>query len=300
MFAWLAAGFTLGLLARWRVALPDGAPELINRYIIFIALPAMILLRVPSLQVDSAALIPVGLAWLAIGSSALIIAMLARRRAWPRDVTGALMMVIPLSNTAYVGIPVIDALTNGAATQYAILYDQLGSFLALTLYGGLVIAVYGSAGAARPVEVIRRIVLFPPFIALVVALVLPGHVMPENLSRVLDLPAATMGPAAMFIVGQQLDLKVPQALRRPLAAGLTVKLLVAPGLVVLASSFVMARGPSTTAAVLQAAMPPMITAALMGMAAGFSRPLIIAAVGIGSIASLLTVPLLVWLSGVMA
>lgn len=295
MFAWLAAGFMAGVVARRVLPLPAAAPDAINTYIIYLALPAVILLRVPTLTLDANALVPVGMAWLVILGSAAAVLAIARRHGWPAEITGALLMVVPLSNSAYVGIPVIDAVTSGAATSYAILYDQLGSFVALSIYGSIVMAVFGGSQEVSVASVIRRIALFPPFVVLLLALAMPPDVLPAAALSALEMLGYTMGPSAMFIVGLQLELTVVPALRRPLLIGLFLSLVFAPALA-LGAMFTLGGGEAARAAALQAAMPPMITAALLAMAAGFSRPLTIAMVGLGSLCSLITVPLVVWIA----
>ncbi|MEO1574408.1 MAG: AEC family transporter [Pseudomonadota bacterium] len=296
MFAWLAAGFIAGLIARRAFTIPDAAPDAINTYIIYLALPAMILLRVPALEMNARALLPVGFAWLVVLGCAAVVLVLARAHRWPRDITGALLMVAPLSNSAYVGIPVTDALTAGSATPYAILYDQLGNFVALSVYGTLITVVFGQTERASVATIARRILLFPPFLTLLVALALGPGTLPPAVTVPLGWLGATMGPVAMFIVGVQLELTVPASLRRPLGYGLATCLVVAPGLALGAALVIGGGGEAARASILQAAMPPMITAALLAMAAGFSRRLTVAMVGIGSLISLLTVPLVAWLA----
>lgn len=296
MFSWLAAGFIAGLIARRALTIPDAAPDAINTYIIYLALPAMILLRVPALELDARALLPVGFSWLVVLGSAAVVLVLARVYRWSREVAGALLMVVPLSNSAYVGIPVTDALTGGTATPYAILYDQLGNFVALSVYGTLITAIYGQNERVSLTRLARRILLFPPFLTLLVALALTPGSLPAAVTTPLGWLGATMGPAAMFIVGVQLDLTVPASLRKPLGYGVAITLVFAPGLALGAAMVLGGGGDAARAAILQAAMPPMITAALLAMAAGFSRRLTIAMVGIGSLCSLLTVPLVAWLA----
>ncbi len=299
MFAWLLAGFIVGLIARRTVPLPDATPDLINAYIVRVALPAVILLRVPALTLDQSALLPVGTAWLVVLICSSVVVLLSILNQWPRDVTGALLMVAPLSNSAYVGIPVIDTLTEGTGTPYAIMYDQFGMFMAVSIYGSLVVALYGSRGRVTAGSVLRRIVLFPPFGVMLLALALPADALPDALTLPLTVLGWTMGPLAMFIVGSQLDLSLAPTLRRPVAAGVGLKLMIAPIAALGLARTIGGDVQAIQATTLQAAMPSQITAALMAMTAGFSRRLTMAVVGYGSIAALLTLPLFALLSGAL-
>ena len=295
-FAVLAVALAVGLAARRFRLAPAGASDLINGYIIYVALPAMILQRVPALELNATALVPVAFAWLVILSSAALIALAARHYRWSKPVTGALLMTVPLSNTAYLGLPLIGALFAADAIPYAILYDQLGNFMALAIYGSIVIAVLEHAGRTPSVTgIARRIVRIPPFPVTVLALALPPGALPGWAADPLALLAASMGPCAMVIIGLQLELTVPGDVRRPLVIGSLVKLVLAPGLVLLVAGVFGLSGPAIQATVMQAAMPPMITAGLLGMAAGFSRPLIVAMIGVTTLASALTLPAAYWL-----
>jgi len=104
----------------------------------------------------------------------------------------------------------------------------------------------------------------------------------------LKLLAASMGPLAAFSIGFSLQFKIPSSLKTPLTAGLILRLLVAPALVYSATQFFLLSGPAVTASVVQAAMPSMITAGLIGIAAGYSQKLIIAMLGVSTLLSLVT------------
>ncbi len=293
----LGAGLLAGLIVRRLRWFDAAAPDRINAFIIYLALPALILLRVPSLELERAALLVVGCAWLVILGSAALVLLAARALRWPREVTGALLLVVPLSNSAYLGLPLIDALLAPEALPYAILYDQLGNFMALAVYASVVIAMWGGHGP-RPTAsgVLRRVVSFPPFVAVLVALFLMPATLPDWAHGPLALLAATMGPLAMFIVGLQLELRVSRELRGPLVFATLARLLVAPLIVVAAAALLPLDGVAYHATLAQSAMPPMITAGLMGMAAGFSRPLIVAVLGVATLASAATLlALFVWL-----
>lgn len=294
-FTILASALVCGLLARqWRLT-PAGTPDLINAYIINIALPAMILQRVSALELNTTALVPVAFAWLIVIASAGAVLLAARRYDWSASITGALLLTVPLSNSAYLGLPLIGALLPPDALPYAIVYDQLGNFMALAIYGSLVMVAFDLTGRAPGTgDVIARILRFPPFIVTLIALVLPAQALPQWSSAPLTLLGATMGPAAMVIIGLQFELTVPSEVRRPLILGSALKLVLAPALVIGAAAGFDLRGPVVQASAMQAAMPPMITAGLLGMSVGFSKPLIVAMLGVATAASAFTLPIVYW------
>lgn len=299
-FVLMAAGFIVGLLAsrfRWVGA---STPRYINNFIINIALPAMILLKVPALILDANALVPVASAWLVILGSALAIWALGKLNNWPENITGALLLVVPLSNSAYLGLPLLNLFTNDAVVAYGALYDQFGNFLALAVYAPIVIAVWGrqqdGSGALNVRRIVQKMFGFAPFPVLLIAVAfMTADTLPDWSVRPLEMLAATMGPLAAFIVGFALRFSVPASLRGPLACGLVVRLLAAPALVWLIARLLPLAEPAVTASVLQAAMPSMITAGLVGIAAGFSERLIVAMLSASTLLSAVTLSLAFWM-----
>jgi predicted permease len=212
----------------------------------------------------------------------------ARAFAWPRPVLGALLLCVPLGNTSFLGLPMLSALRGPEAVQYGLLYDQAGSFLILSTYGMLVLARYSGATPPTAAELVRRVFSFPPFIALVLAL-LPVS-WPDALDRVLAGIGDTLVPLAMFAVGMRLRLR-PPAERSALAFGLAIKMLLFP---LCALGFVSLQGASglvAQVAVLEAAMPPMLTAAALAQLAGLAPQLCAALAGYGIVLAFVILPL---------
>ncbi|MFK8032321.1 MAG: AEC family transporter [Gammaproteobacteria bacterium] len=299
-FVLLSAGFVAGLLAsrfRWVGA---STPQYLNAFIINVALPAMILLKVPGLVLDANALVPVASAWLVILGSALAVWILSRIYKWSNRITGALLLVVPLSNSAYLGLPLLNVFTNDVVVAYGALYDQFGNFLALAIYAPIVVAIWGGQNSGAETvnvsNVVRKMFSFVPFPVLLVAVgLMTSETLPDWSVQPLELLAATMGPLAAFIVGFALRFSIPVSLRTPLVSGLVLRLLAAPALVWLVACFLPLAEPAVTASVIQSAMPSMITAGLVGIAAGFSERLIVAMLSASTLLSVVTLSGVFWL-----
>jgi predicted permease len=152
----------------------------------------------------------------------------------------------------------------------------------------LVLARYSGATPPTAAELVRRVFSFPPFIALVLAL-LPVS-WPDALDRVLAGIGDTLVPLAMFAVGMRLRLR-PPAERSALAFGLAIKMLLFP---LCALGFVSLQGASglvAQVAVLEAAMPPMLTAAALAQLAGLAPQLCAALAGYGIVLAFVILPL---------
>ena len=254
----------IGLLLQRSSRLPESMALSLNTYVIYVALPALILFEIQRLTLDARALLPIVFAWLMMFASALFIWFGAKRAGWSRSITGALMLTVPLGNTGFLGIPLIEALLGKEAIPYAILYDQFGTFIALNTYGSFVAAYY-SGNITSGKNLVRVIVSFPPFIALIFAFIsLPLH-FSSWFSTVLERISSTLVPMVMVAVGLQWRLRLEREFVGPLALGLVATLVLTP---LLAWTILHLLGIANLAAqvvILEAAMPAMISAGVLAI-----------------------------------
>lgn len=278
----------LGLLLQHLRRMPDNAATSLNLYVIYVALPALILSEIPQLQPNAEALLPIVFAWVLMALSALGVWLLARAFQWSRPVTGVLMLTVPLGNTGFVGIPLLEALVGPEAVPYAILYDQFGTFLALNTLGVIVAAQYSGAQSSFKKN-IKAIVSFPPFIALCVALATLIFDYPDWLNHALSRISTTLVPVVMVAVGLQWQLRLDRHYLMPLGVGLVFILFITPAIAFLLLWLLGLQGLVPRVIVLQAAMPAMISAAVLAMSHNLAPRLASALVGYSLLLSLLTV-----------
>ncbi len=276
------------LFARTRL-LPENTPEVINRLVIWLLLPALVLKAVEGLEFRAELLLLVVTPWLLALLTVLLVLGLSRLLRWRREITGCLLLCVALGNTAFLGYPMVEATLGHDALAYAVVYDQLGSFIALSSFGLVVVALY--AGAARPTAwaVIRKIVTFPSFAALIVGL-LPWD-RPLLIEGLIATLAGLLVPLAMFAVGFQLKLVPSRAFAAPLAAGLVLKLALLPAAAWTIATLAGADALVTAVNTLQSAMPAMITAGALATDARLAPELAAGLVGYGILISVLWLPL---------
>lgn len=277
----------IGLLLQKNRNLPDSLAHSLNTYVIYVALPAVVLSEIHHLQINSEALLPIVFAWVVMAISACFIWCVAKYCQWSRAVTGALLLTVPLGNTSFVGIPLIDALLGKDAISYAILYDQFGSFIALNTYGSF-IAAYYSGGVHSWKKLIKVIGVFPPFIALIVAFISLPLSYPVWLSDALLRISSTLVPVVMVAVGLQWRLRLEREFISPLSVGLLTSLVLTPlaawGLLTLLGF----HGLVAQVIVLESAMPAMISAGVLAISYQLAPRLAASLVGYGLLFSLLT------------
>ncbi len=281
-----------GILLRRLAVFPEGTAQAFNLYVIWLALPATILVQIPKLQFDAQLLVLIVLPWVMLSVSALAVWWAARRWDWSRGTTGALLMTVPLGNTSFLGIPMVQALYGAQAVPYAILYDALGSFLALATYGAFVVAAYGGAGRPTPRLVLKKVLTFPPFVALVLSLAVVHWPLSSSLEWVLGQVAQTLVPVVMLAVGLQLNPRLPRQHFAPVGFGLAFKLLVAPLLAWAGLALLGLEGEVVRVAIFEAGMAPMISAGALAIGAGLAPEIVAALVGFGIPLACLTLPAL--------
>lgn len=282
----LACGAVVGRLRM----LPDGTAEALDRFVIVLALPGIVLARVPDLTLDTATLVPIAVAWGQLLVLTALVLVASRVAGWSRSVTGTLLLCVPLGNTSFLGFPAVEALLGDEHLGYAIVYDQLGTFLALATWGTFVAARYGTGTTRTAVAVARRVVTFPPFVALIVALLLRTTGVPAVVDGVAEALGASLTPVTMVAIGLRLRLPERAALG-PLATGLGLRMLLAPALVLGLAALVGASGLAWETSTLEAAMPPMVTAGVIAIASGLDERLATALTGGGVILAMATLPL---------
>lgn len=284
----LVACFLLGMMLRRAGKLPERAPAAFNSFIIHISLPALTLLYVHDLRWNPSYGLAAAMAWLHFALAAGFFWGLGRALKLPRATTGALILTGGLGNTSFFGLPMIETFYGKEGLATGIIADQLGSFLVLSTLGIVTANLY-SSGSATAGTIIRKIVQFPPFIALLVALALIPIAYPDWLIVVLKRLGDTLAPLALVSVGFQLRLGHLSGNGRNLAIGLAFKLLLAPLALYLVYVELLGGGGEVIQVTLfEAAMPPMITAGIIASEHDLDPQLANLMVAVGLLLSFIT------------
>lgn len=294
----------LGFAARNLRLVTDKTSHSLNLFVIYICLPSVVLLRIPFIELNTDLLLPALMPWLMVSIVAGAVILAAYLFRFSKNTVGAMLLVCCFGNTSFFGFPMVTAFWGEETLVYAIVYDVLGSFLSLAVLANIIVALYadneGSTDSKPTVlSVLKRIILFPPFIAVVVSLSIQGVHYPEFLKVTLDSIALLLVPTTMFIVGMHFSFNVDDEIKTPLKVVLFIKLIVTPCLVAM---IVYGVWPHLTyinysqslvdeVTVFEAAMPPMVTTGIMAMHAKLAPKLAAAAVGLGLLSSVVSLSL---------
>jgi predicted permease len=293
-FALILAMLALGMaFARLKV-LPANAAETLNLVVLYVCLPAAMLIYVPRLHVDASLAGMIVTPWLLAVATVALVALATRWFGFRRDEHAVLLLCVALGNTSFIGYPMVRALLGEHALPYAVVYDQFGTFVLLSTFGLYVLAKYGGDEPPTAKRILLRILKFPPVWALLLGLTAMPEQPPAWIAAALQKLADALLPLVMLAVGLSIQLKLPRDEVKPLAIGLLLKLLLMPALALPLGLLFGMDGAMLQVNVLESAMPTMITAAALAIAHNLAPRLAAALVGYGILLSLVTLPAWVW------
>jgi predicted permease len=285
--------FLFGIVLRRSGRLPDNAPAALNAFVIHISLPALILLYVHRLPIDMSLFYSVAAPWILFAIGFALFVAVARAARCTAQTTGGLILSGSLANTSFVGLPMIETFYGVSFLGLGILIDQLGTYLILSTLGIVVAVTCSTAGTSISVgAVLRKVLGFAPFQALVIALALRPIDFPAGMEDLLGRLGSTLAPVALVSVGFQLRFADIKGRVSALTLGLLFKLIFGPLLITLVLvKFLGASGPVAQVTIFEAAMAPQIGAAIVAMEHKLDPPLVTLMVGVGIPLSFLTVPI---------
>jgi len=280
----------LGALFRRLKAFPDQTAHVLNMFALYVSLPAVILLKVPELSISAETVVAAIVPWGMLLVSAAMVITLARKRKWSRPTTGVLLLVVPIGNTSFMGVPMVRAFFGEAGIPHLILYDQIGTMLIFATYGAVILSVYSGQRSDVP-TIIKRALCFPPTTALLVGLALRNWSYPQVVVNSLQDLGGALTALVMTAIGFQMKLRLQRTTLEPLGFGLAIKLLIAPLVAMTVCRLVGLDSLAADISIFEAGMPPMVTACALAAAAGMGVELAVAMAGLGIVLAFVSLPL---------
>lgn len=281
----------VGVVLRISGQLPDTAPKVLGGWVINVALPAAALHSVHEISITLGWLLAAATPWIGVLLAIAVLVPVARALGWSRQRLGALILVAGWGNTSFVGLPMIDAYFGSNRLGLGLFIDLAGSYLALSTIG-ITVAATCAGGHFDGRAVLRRIVTFPPFIAIVIALATNDLVRPDWVGQIFEAFALTLTPVALAAVGFAIRFERIGDRLAPLGVGLTYRLALAPAAILLLYAVLGDLSQSNAqVAIFEMAMPPSLGASIIAMNHDLEPELVALLIGIGIPLSMATVPL---------
>jgi malate permease and related proteins len=287
-------GLTAGIVLQKVRSFPKDAYKVFNIIIINISLPALALLYIPQITINEKIIYPLASMWIVFGLSIVFFLILGRIFKWDKATIGALIMTAGLCNSSFVGFPVLMTMFGEEGLKVGVIIDQAGSFTVLATAGVIVSSIF-SAKEFKIGKIVKDILIYPPFIAFVIGIILKifGYQHTETTKTVLEKLGSLIVILALISVGLQLKISVKEVHFKEMFVGLFFKLLLAPAVIYLLY-FILAkeRGLSVDVSLIESAMPPMVMGSVMAVSYNLNPRLANLMVGIGIPLSAIT--LLFW------
>ena len=264
-------------------------PLILNKIIIYICLPALILKVMPTIEIKGNAWFYPLSHWFALFLLATLTYATSKALKFERKTLGCLLILIPLGNTSFLGYPMVEVFFGTEALPYAVLYDQLGSFLGLAIYAPIILSIYSDDKIPTLKTFLKSIVSFPPLIALLFSLTFKELILNEFIQTMVTPLSQGIIPLAMIAVGLQFQ-RASKDLGLPLTLGLSYKMILSPLLTLLFFIMFGLLDRPEKVLIFQSAMPPMITAAILASEKGLHKNLSISLTGLGLLLSFIILP----------
>ncbi|HEX5027003.1 MAG TPA: AEC family transporter [Agriterribacter sp.] len=276
-----------GLLVRKFTKIPADGYKGVNALIINLALPAVSFKYLPHIHWTRELILPVLMPVIVWICGWLYVSMYAKKAHLDKQTENGLKLVTGLSNTSFVGFPLIIAYFNENALGIAVICDQVTFMLLAT--AGIVVAMNASETHTLSLSTVaKKVFSFPPFIACVAALVLPLFFDISPLHPLFDKLAATVAPLALFSIGLQLRFDGWRQEVKHLSAALLYKLILAPAIIYTIVYISHMKGIIPQISIFEASMPSFLTAGIVASEYNLNPKLSSLVVGVGILLSFFT------------
>jgi len=268
----------------------DISRELIE-FVMHFSLPAIAIVQINKLEFDASIWGMIWIAYAALAVSLLVGFIVGKAMGLARKELATMMLVVSFGNTSFVGLSYIEALYSPNEVIYGLMYDQLVTFVGLLTVGVALIA-WGGGQGERPKALAKRIVLSPPLMAIVFAILIQDVQIPTPILSVLEKLELTLIPLVTMVVGMKLEFKTLLNDFKLSSTAIVLKLLVIPAIMFgITSMFVDMSQTWVKVTLLEVAMPTMTMATVFAIEGGLNRHMAINVLGLGILASFITIPL---------
>ncbi|MEL1254219.1 AEC family transporter [Flavobacterium sp. DGU38] len=284
----------LGLLLQKVKGFPSNTYKILNKIVIYLCLPAITLYHIPKIKWSNELLFPIGAGWITFILAFVFFHFLGKKLKWSNKLIGCLILTAGLSNSSFLGYPIIEALFGKKGLETAVLVDQPGTFVVVSTLGVFVAAFY-SKGSPDTFSIIRKILLFPPFLMFVLACLMNvyDYDLDLNIQSVLLKVGSFVTPLALLSVGLQLSFDRKSQHWKFLRLGLFFKLILVPFVLLVLYVFIFNQhSEAIKITIMETAMAPMITGAILASTYGLKPKLSSMMIGFGIPVSFLT--LAIW------
>lgn len=241
----------------------DGFKAL-NAWVLYFGLPAISFNFLPKLSWNNSLIFTMLGPILVLSGSVLFFYIVEKVTRISKRTSHTLMLIAGLSNTSFVGFPLITAYFGVEALPIGIVSDQMTFFLLSSV--GVIIAMKGSLKKNKQVDykfILKRVFTFPPLIGCLLALIIPKIIDISSLDDFFKILGSTVSPIALFSIGLQLNFGIVKSEIPNISYALIYKLILAPAIVVLIALSLGLKGEIIQVSMFEMAMPSLVATSII-------------------------------------
>ncbi|WP_028950788.1 AEC family transporter [Sulfurihydrogenibium subterraneum] len=286
--------FSLGYIYRKIKIFPENYSKPYVDFIMHVGFPALVINNIYHLKFTSDVFMALLTGWIALILNILFSYKVATLIKLDKKSAISFVMVSTFANTGFLGYPFILSLYGSEGLRYAVIFDNLAMFLPIYILAPILIS-FAKEEKSFKVD-LKKLLLFPPFTALLIALSLKPFQLPSIVLKILDMLGSTVIPLILFSVGMNLRFSSIKKDIKIISLVLFIKQLLLPLSVLIMLLII---GVSLTlpwkVAILQLSMPPMVLASIFVIEANLNKDIAVSSVALGVILSFLSVPLIYYI-----
>jgi len=265
--------------------------ESLIEFVIYFSLPALALVKIRELVFDEVVLNIIFIAYLTMFIATIVSYFIGKALKLERKVLATFMVVSIFGNTSFVGFSYVESLFSSKELVYPLVYDQIGSFVALLTIGMVLIAWGAGREEKTTIKQKFKMIMTPPLMAIIAAVLLHGVVFPDFVEGILIKLEYTLIPLVTMIVGMKLEIKAFKNFFKESMVALGIKMILVP-LIMLGLLYPFFDFSATWMRVtfIEIAMPPMTMATVLAIRGGLNKDLAINTLGLGILFSFIVIP----------
>lgn len=246
----------------------------ITSYVINFSLPCLTLMTISQLNLKQSNFSVAVIAWIVMALGTALGYFTGRALGLTGGKFRSFILVVTFPNTCFIGYPLTFALYGSEGLPFAVIYDQMGMVPLFLTLGFMVAGGRKSLGSA---------IRFPPFIALVIALMInmAGFTIAGPLATILKGAGWTTLPLTIFLIGIKVTLKAVHDYRA-VAMSLLLRMVALPAILSIALAVLGLKGIPYSVALLETAMPPALTTSILALRYGLDEEFAVASISVGT------------------
>jgi len=290
----LFAFLLIGILCKKYSVTPKGLGGKLNKLLIHFFIPILTLRYLPEIEFSEKHIWLIVSPWIIYGFSFLFFELVNLIRPIERKARAVLIMTSGIGSISFAGFPIFEMFLGPKGLALGIILSLAGTFVVCNTIGVFTGFWYAQKQTSA-VKLIKDIVIFPPFLAMVLAFILlfTNTKFPDFMNETLAILAKPFSFLALFTIGLNVSMKSVKRNKNYFLLGQSYKLIIAPLLVFLLFFFL---GEHNTlvakVCVLGAGLGPMNTIAIVAAELGLKPDLSFLMPGLGIPVSILTVILI--------